>query len=109
MLKVYKYILNDAEKGQSNPPPLSPLASSSALLGDPHLHPGHCISLPALNSPIHHECAQASASMYFLPRDILQQGVPPRAACKNTLLWFAVSWRVCACLKHSVSVCRRGL
>lgn len=65
--------MKEREKGQNNPPPLCPLASLSAWLGDPHLHPGHHVSLPALNRAIHHECAQASVSVYFLPHDILQQ------------------------------------
>lgn len=94
--------MNNTRKAQNNGLPLYPLASSSARLGDPHLHPGHHISLPALNRKIHHECAQASAPGYFLPCDILWQGVPSHGACENVLLRFAAAWGVCACLKHGV-------
>lgn len=91
--------MNNTRKAQNNGLPLYPLASSSARLGDPHLHPGHHISLPALNRKIHHE---ASAPRYFLPCDVLRLGVSLHGACENALLGFAVAWGVCACLKHGV-------
>lgn len=65
--------MKETGKEQNSPHPLHPLTSISAWLGDPHLQPGHHVSLPALNRPIHHECAQTSASIYFLPHNILQQ------------------------------------
>lgn len=58
--------MSDMQEEQNNPLPLYPLTSSSAGPSDPHLQPGHCTSLPALNRPIHQECAQASTCLWHL-------------------------------------------
>lgn len=90
--------MTDTEEGQNNPPLLHPSASSSAGLGEPRF------SLPALNRPIHQECAGASMSSVASWSTEFQRG----AGCENSLLCFAAAARrVCACLKHSESVCRR--